>query len=107
MKPNPLSRTSRLIVPFGIRVSSGTHHLPRVPGYQFPFHSDQRKIRELQTRSLKLSHVGKTLSDQLAYKSVTLGAPAAPAPAEGLLHVDGDRGARARHGVVQVVTELQ
>src|SRR5579872_54493 len=36
MNPNPLSRTSRLIVPLAIRVSLSTHVCPG-PEYQFPF----------------------------------------------------------------------
>src|SRR5712691_8882912 len=69
MKPNPRSRTSRLMLPLGIRVSLGTCVCPEGHEYQVSFHLLHRMIARIYGRAMKLIRVERLQTNTVVYKS--------------------------------------
>src|ERR1700676_5135600 len=86
MKPNPRSRTSRLIVPLGIRVSLGARA--------------QRESKINFRSSSTATDLGRFGAEHEAHQRLD---------SKGLLFLDvhGNHGARAGQRIVQVIAELK
>src|SRR5438552_1520119 len=104
MNPNPLSRTSRLIVPVGIPRLLG-RACPKSPKYQVSFQPPGAENRE--TKPPRFSDVPAVSSIDRMEMHRACTNPKAFVNGRALFRRHGDGGAQAGHRVVEIVANLQ